>query len=171
MNAAFAALVIAALACSSCGVRHGRPQASYQPIAEVERTYGPLITAGNHPTADQYGTGERVGFFRDARGTVWGLPVSVDGDAVLACAPPALQTAEVTDYFDAELSVVGSTNRPTGWRAGTGDLELLLRNPRGAIRWQSIHGADLPGDLACWAPSIPGPRQRLHYYRVATSHQ
>jgi hypothetical protein len=166
--AVVAAIAIAAAACSSDAGRHDREQALYKPIAEVERIYGPLVTAGNHPTADQHGTGERVGLFRNASGTIWGLPLSVDGNAdVLACAPPALQDAGVTDSFDAQSSVIGSTNQPTGWRAGTGDLELLLRDKSGAIRRLAVHGADLPGEPACWAPDFPGPRQRLHYYRLA----
>jgi hypothetical protein len=92
-----AAMVPAAMACSCCVHRPKRQDAKYKAIAEVERTYGLLVTAGNHPTADQHGTGERVGLFQDASGTVWGLPLSVDGAAaILACAPPALQNAKVT---------------------------------------------------------------------------
>jgi hypothetical protein len=166
-KAATVAVVIAA-ACASCAQQHNRPQAPYRPVAEVERTYGPLVTAGNHPTEDQYGTGERVGLFRDPSGTIWGLPISVDGNsALLVCAPPALQAAKVTDNFDAKSTVIGSTNEPTGWRGGTGNLELLLRDRQGTIRSQAVRGADLPGDPACWAPAIPGPLQRLHYYRLA----
>jgi hypothetical protein len=164
--AATGAIAIAAACTSSCR-RHDREQAPYRPVAEVERIYGPLVTVGNHPTLDQHGTGERVGLFRDASGTIWGLPISVDGNAaVLACAPPALQNAKVTDSFDAGSSVIGSTNQPTGWRGGTGEMELFLRDRHGTIRRQTVHGADLPGEPACWAPEIPGPRQRLHYYRL-----
>ncbi len=164
--AVFATIGIATVACACCRQHHGR-QAPYRPIAEVERTYGPLVTAGNHPTVDQHGTGERVGLFQDASGTVWGLPLSVDSTAhVLACAPPALQNARVTGTFDAASIIVGSTNQPTGWRGGSGDLELLLRDKQGTIRWEAVQGADLPGDPACWAPEFPGPPQRLHYYRL-----
>jgi hypothetical protein len=166
MNIRSAAIVIVAVACCCCGQRHSREQAPYKPIAEVERTYGPLVTAGNHPTVDQHGTGERVGLFQDASGTVWGLPLSVDGDALLACAPPALQNARMTDRFDAEWRVIGATNQPTGWRGGTGDLELLLRDIRGTIRWQSVQGADMPGQSACWPTGSPAPRIPLHYYRL-----
>lgn len=163
-----AAIGMGAVANSSCGGRQDPEQAAYRPIAEIERTYGSLVSAGNHPTLDQYGTGERVGLFRDATGTIWGLPISVlDNATVLACAPPALRSAKVTDSIDARSSILGSTNQPTGWRGGTGDLELLLRDRTGTIRGQSVHGADLPGDPACWAPDSPGPRQRLHYYRLA----
>jgi hypothetical protein len=63
--------------------------------------------------------------------------------------------------------VIGSTNEPTGWRGGTGDLELVLRDKQGTIRWQAVRGGDLPGGPACWAPEIPGPPQQLHYYRLA----
>jgi len=166
MNTRLAAIVIAAVACCSCGQHHSREQAPYKPIAEVERTYGPLVTAGNHPTVDQHGTGERVGLFQDASGTVWGLPLSVDGDALSVCAPPALQNARMTGSFDAEWSVIGATNRPTGWRGGTGGLELLLRDKRGTIHCQSVQGGDMPGQAACWPTGSPAPRSPLHYYRL-----
>jgi hypothetical protein len=165
--AATAAAIAIAAACTSSAPRHDREEAPYRPLSEVEGTYGPLVTAGNHPTKDQHGTGERVGLFRDGSGTIWGLPISVDGNAVLACDPPGLRNAQVTDTFDAASSVIGATNEPTGWRGGTGELELLLRDTQGTIYRQSVRGADLPGDPACWAPRIPGPRQRLHYYRLA----
>lgn len=62
--------------------------------------------------------------------------------------------------------MIGSTNQPTGWRGGTGDLELLLRDTQGAIHMQSVLGSELPGEPACWASDSPGPGQRLHYYRL-----
>jgi hypothetical protein len=168
MAALVTVIGIGAVACSSCAGRHDGEQAVYQPIADAERAYGPLVSAGNHPTLDQHGTGERIGLFRSADGTIWGLPVSVvDNAVVLACAPPALQNAKVTDSIDAGWSVIGSTNEPTGWRGGTGNLELLLRDRRGTVRLQGVRGADLPSDPACWAPRSPGPRERLHYYRLA----
>ena len=58
----FAAIATAAIAFTACGRRQGPVRAAYSPLAEVEATYGPLITAGNHPTPDQHGTGERVAF-------------------------------------------------------------------------------------------------------------
>jgi len=164
--AALATIVIGMGVWAGCRQVRDR-QAPYRPIAEVERTYGSLVTAGNHPTVDQHGMGERVGLFQDASGTVWGLPLSVDGSAhVLACAPPTLSKARVTGTFDAGSMLIGSTNRPTGWRGGSGDLELLLRDKRGTIHWKAVQGADLPGEPACWAPEFPGPPQRLHYYRL-----
>ena len=38
----------------------GKTGAPYVPLAELEAVYGPLITAGNHPTSDQSNGG---GFF------------------------------------------------------------------------------------------------------------
>src|SRR6476646_7163845 len=117
---------------TACSAHKDRPRASYVPLAELEAVYGPLITAGNHPTGDQSGTGDRLGLFRDAGGTIWGLPLAVAADGtVLGCAPPAVRDAPVTDTYPAGATIIGATNEPTGWRGGTGKLELLLREPQG----------------------------------------
>src|ERR1700680_4121096 len=59
--------VAAAIALLARGSSHQeRPRAPYVPLAELEAVYGPLIMAGNHPTSDQSGTGDRLGLFRDA---------------------------------------------------------------------------------------------------------
>src|SRR3954447_17313887 len=85
-----------ALAVTSCAGHKDRPRAPYVPLAELEGAYGRLITAGNHPTADQNGTGDRVGLFLDSAGTVWGLPVTIAaGGVVLGCAPPGLHDTQV----------------------------------------------------------------------------
>ncbi len=116
----------------------------------------------------QHGTGERVGLFRDASGEVWGLPLTVAANGtVLACAPPLVRYGRVTDTFPAGATVIGATNEPTGWRGGTGHLELLLRDARGKIERQTVSGARLATGPACWAPESPGPPQQLHYYRLA----
>lgn len=156
------------MVCAACGEHHDAPRAPFLPLAEVERTYGVLVTAGNHPTPGQNGTGERLGLFRDASGTVWGLPLIAFSDGrILACAPPQLHEQKVTDTFPAGSTIIGSTNEPTGWRGGTGELELLERDARGTIRWQAVRGAQLADGPACWAPESPGPPQQLHYYRLA----
>jgi hypothetical protein len=150
-----------------CDGRKDRKRALYVPLAEVEAIYGPLITAGNHPTPNQNGTGERVGLFRDARGIVWGLPVTVATNGmVLACAPTLVHEGPVTDTFPAGSTIIGSTNAPTGWRGGTGNLELLLRDVHGTVRWQAVRGAQLASGPVCWAPESPGPSQQLYYYRL-----
>jgi hypothetical protein len=160
---AFAVIAMLALARSSQPI-----QASYEPLAQAEARFGPLITTGNHPTSDQHGTGDRIGFFRDASGVVWGLPltVSVTGD-LLVCAPPLIQEQETTDTFPAGAAIIGTTSEPTGWRGGTGNLELLLRESNGAIRWQAVHGAPVASGPVCWAQESPGPVQPLNYYRLA----
>jgi len=165
----FAASGCLAIIFTACGrQKDTMAHASYVPLVEVEASYGPLITSGNHPTLDQNGTGERLGLFEDKSGTVWGLPLSVGSNgAVLACAPAALRDAKVSDTFPAGSRVIGSTNQPTGWRGGTGDLELLLRDQNGTIRWQAVHGAQLDNGPVCWAPESPGPPVRLYYYRLA----
>jgi hypothetical protein len=159
--------LMAASAFLSCGGRHNPAQAPYLPLVEVEATYGKLITAGNHPTLDQNGTGERVGLFRDANGSVWGLPVTVvEVGTVLACAPPALHDQKVTDTFPQGSTVIGSTNEPTGWRGGTGKLEILLRDASGTVRWQTVRGGQVATGPLCWVPESPGAPQQLHYYRL-----
>lgn len=162
-------LLIACLALSlaSCKVHQDAARASYVPLAEVEGVYGALITAGNYPTPNQHGTGERLGLFRDASGTVWGLPLIIDPKgAILGCTPSGLHDAKVTDTFPAASTIVGATNEPTGWRGGTGKLELLIRDARG-IRPYAVAGAQLGAGPICWAPDSPGPRQQLPYYRLA----
>jgi hypothetical protein len=159
-------LIIAALL-TACGERHAPESAPWTPLAQVEAVYGPLLTAGNHPTPDQHGTGERVGIFQDSKGTLWGLPLSAGSSGeILACAPAAVRDAKVTGAFTAGMTVIGSTNEPTGWRGGTGDLELLLRDQRGNIRWQAVHGGQIATGPVCWAPQSPGPPQKLYYYRL-----
>lgn len=155
------------IALTGCGTHHQPARAAYIPLAEAERDYGPLITAGNHPSPQQSGTGERVGLFRDTDGTVWGLPVILaSGGSTLVCAPPTLRQAEATDYFPAGATIIGATSEPTGWRGGTGDLELVMRDAQGSVQWQSVHGSQLATGAACWAPATPGPPQRLSYYRL-----
>jgi hypothetical protein len=157
-----------AIASSGCNAHREPQRAPYVSLISTEATYGPLVTAGNHPTSNQNGTGERVGFFQNADGNVWGLPLAVETDgAILACAPPGLRDASVTDSIPAGSTIIGATNVPTGFREGTGDLEILLRDPRGNIRSQKITGAQITAGPACWTPDNPGPRQQLYYYRLS----
>jgi hypothetical protein len=164
----FVTFACAAIVFTDCGGHLEQQRAPYAPLAEVESIYGPLITAGNHPTRDQNGTGERLGLFQDATGTVWGLPLTVaKSGAVLACAPPALHDGKVTDTYSTGSTIIGSTNEPTGWRGGTGALELMLRDAAGIVRWQTVRGASIATGPVCWAPESPGPPQELYYYRLA----
>jgi len=153
---------------TACSAPKDRPRAPYVPLAELEVVYGPLITAGNHPTGDQSGTGDRLGLFRDAGGTVWGLPLAIMADdTVVGCAPPAVRDAQVTDSYPAGSTVIGATNEPTGWRGGTGKLELLLRSATGKVQWRAVSGSHIDVGPVCWAQDSPGPKQRLLYYRLA----
>ena len=143
---------------TACSAHKDRPRASYVPLAELEAVYGPLITAGNHPTGDQSGTGDRLGLFRDAAGTIWGLPLAIMADGtVVGCAPPSVHDAPVTDNYPAVSTVIGSTNEPTGWRGGTGKLELLLprragKNPMARReRLTHRHWPHLLGSKSAWA--------------------
>ena len=152
----------------ACGKRHEPALAPYLPLAEAEATYGRLIAAGNHPTSYQSGTGERLGLFEDASGIVWGLPLAVASDgAVLVCAAPSVREAAVTDSIPAGEMVVGATNEPTGWRGGTGRLELLLRDTRGTIRWRAVRGASLVSGPVCSATEGRTPLQHAHYFKLA----
>jgi hypothetical protein len=153
---------------ASCAAHHDRPRAAYLPLAQLESVFGRLITAGNHPTADQNGTGDRVGLFLDDGGTIWGLPIAVEADgAVLGCAPAGLHDAQVTDTYPKGATILGATNQPTGWRGGTGKLELLFRRSDGGTQWRAVRGGQTTEGPVCWAQELPGPAQPLHYYRLA----
>ena len=167
MRVASMALLLAALPLSSCSKKSRAARASYVPLAEVECTYGPLITAANHPTPDQHGTGELVGLFREGTGTLWGLPLLIANDGqVMACAPPGLRQAKVTGSIPAHSVVIAAANRPTGWRGGTGVLLLLVRDRQGTVHVHDARSAPMPGDSLCWAPELQEPPQRLEYYRL-----
>ena len=109
---------------TACSAHKDRPRAPYVPLAELEAVYGPLITAGNHPTGDQSGTGDRLGLFRDAGGTIWGLPLAIMADGtVVGCAPPSVHDAPVTDSYPAVSTVIGCyerANRLARWYRQTG---------------------------------------------------
>jgi hypothetical protein len=164
-NACKWALVLAVL--TGCDRKPESPRAHWIPLAQLQATYGRLITVGNHPTPDQHGTGERLGLFRDDRGRIYGLPLTIESDGgIRGCAPPGLRSAAVTDTIPAASTLVGSMNEPTGWRAGTGKLELLLRNGDGSIYVQPVTGGEIAGGPVCWAPDSPGPPQKLQYYLI-----
>jgi hypothetical protein len=158
------------LVSSAC--RREEPQrAPFVPLPQIESTYGHLIAVGNHPTADQNGTGERIGFFRGPDGTIWGLPIALDErGSIVACAAPGLDRAPATDTLPpGAVELLGATNEPTGWRGGTGQLELLFRDGSGVAHGHPVRSLEMPGTPACWAQEPPGPRQRLHYYRLSRS--
>ena len=60
-------LVALLLLSASCGgeSRSEQPRAAYTSIAQLQQTYGRLVTVSNSPTLDQNGTGDRLGLFRD----------------------------------------------------------------------------------------------------------
>lgn len=167
-SAAQWALVLAVL--TGCDRKPALPRAPYVPLAQLQETYGRLITVGNHPTPDQHGTGERLGFFRDDRGRIYGLPLTIEGAGeIRGCAPPGLRSAAVTDTIPAGSTLVGSMNEPTGWRGGTGKLELLLQNAAGSTFLQPVSAGEMADGPVCWAPESPGPPQKLHYYLIVTN--
>ena len=159
-------LLIATLQVASCNPPK-RPRAPYVPISQLEQSYGRLITVSNAPTQDQHGTGDRLGLFRDDGGTVWGIPLTIaDNGALLGCAPPMLREFAISDTLPADaVDIIGAANEPTGWRGGTGKLELLLRDERGGLRLHSVAGAEVKTGPVCWSQSPP--EQPLKYYRLA----
>ena len=81
-------VTVALVLLTACNRKDTAVRAPYVPLKELEAVYGELVAVANHPTPDQYGTGERIGLFRDLTGTVWGLPLLVDGGGLRGCAPP-----------------------------------------------------------------------------------
>lgn len=161
-------LAVVVVLLAACSKHKDRPREPYIPLSEVQSVFGSLVTAGNHPTGDQSGTGDRLGLFRDSTGTLWGLPLAIaDNGRVLVCAPSALHDASVTDRYPAGATIIGTANEPTGWRGGTGKLELLLRDTQGKIQWQAVNGSHIDDGPVCWAQDPPGPKQLLLYYRLA----
>ncbi len=161
-------LVIVILLFASTGCQPERPRADYNvPVAQLEQSFGRLVTASNMPTPDQNGTGDRMGLFRDKSGTLWGIPLTIssDGSSVVGCAPPALREAPVSDRLPANTAeIVGAANEPNGWRGGTGKLELLLRDTHGGLRWHAVEAVEIKSDPVCWSQSPPV--QPLKYYRL-----
>lgn len=151
---------------ASCGRTEERPRVAYVPIAQLEQNYGRLITVSNEPTPDQHGTGDRLGLFRDAGGTVWGIPLTIGDDgSVLGCAPPALRETPVSDTLPADaVEIVGAANEPNGWRGGTGKLELMIRDARGGLRLHSVKAVKIKTGPVCMSQSPPVIP--LNYYHL-----
>lgn len=155
------------LLAASCGRRaEKRPLMTYAPVAQLEQTYGRLITVSNEPTPDQHGTGDRLGLFQDEGGTVWGIPLTVGDDgSVLGCAPPALRETPAGDTLpEGGGEIVGATNEPNGWRGGTGDLELMIRDARGGLRSHPVKAVEIETGPVCMSQSPPAAP--LKYYRL-----
>lgn len=141
---AWSVLVTAILLTASCR-RPEQPRATYVPVAQLEQSYGRLITVSNEPTPEQHGAGNRLGLFRDEGGTVWGIRLTIGDDgSVFGCAPPSLRDVPVSDTLPADaVETVGAANEPNGWRGGTGKLELLLRDAQGGLRWHSVAAVEI----------------------------
>ena len=150
----------------SCSNPPKQPHAAYVPISQLEQSYGKLITVSNAPTPDQHGTGDRLGLFRDSSNTVWGIPLTIsDNGDLLGCAPPMLREFAVTDTLPVDVvDIIGAVNQPSGWRGGTGKLELLVRDEQGGLRLHSVAGEEVRTGAVCWSQSPP--EQPLQYYRL-----
>lgn len=142
-----------------------QPHAAYVPLSQLEQSYGRLITVSNAPTPDQHGTGDRLGIFQDSGGTVWGIPLTVgDNGDLLGCAPPMLREFAVTDTLPDAVDIIGAVNQPSGWRGGTGKLELLVRDAQGGLRFHSVASGEVKTGPVCWSQSPP--EEPLRYYRL-----
>lgn len=143
-----------------------QPHAAYVPISQLEPSYGQLITVSNAPTQDQHGTGDRLGLFKDSSGTIWGIPITIaDNGDLLGCAPPLLREFAVTDTLPADgVEIIGAANQPSGWRGGTGKLELLVRDAQGGLRLHPVAAAEVKTGPVCWSQSPL--EQPLKYYRL-----
>ena len=137
------------------------------PISQLELSYGQLITVSNAPTQDQHGTGDRLGPFRDSGDTVWGIPITIaDNGDLLGCAPPLLREFAVTDKLPTDgVDIIGAVNQPSGWRGGTGKLELLVRDAQGGLRLHPGAAAEVKTGPVCWSQSPL--EQPLTYYRLS----
>ena len=63
---------------ASTGCQPVRPRGDYNvPVAQLEQSFGRLVTVPNMPTPDQNGTGDRLGLFRDDSGTFWEIPLTI----------------------------------------------------------------------------------------------
>ena len=155
----------------SCANKPKPSTVAYIPLTQAEEKFGPLLTVGNEPTADQHGTGERVGIFKDHTNTLWGLPLRLSSDgAIFACAPASLLQAQITDTLQTNaVSVLGATNTPTGWRGGTGKLELVFRDKDSRLTWYAVAGGKLDGGPVCTAPEEASPPGYTKYYRIVRS--
>ena len=149
---------------SSCEPKEPQ-RAEYLPVAVLEQRYGRLITLANAPTPDQNGTGDLLGFFQDEDGTIWGIPLVANTDStMLGCAPPGLREASVSDTLPVDLvEIIGAANTPTGWRGGTGELGLVIRNTQGHLHWHLVRSTPVTGPV-CLSKSPP--LQILRHYRL-----
>ena len=93
------------------------------------------------------------------------LTIADNGD-LLGCAPPTLREFAVTDTLPAEADdIIGAVNQPSGWRGGTGKLELLLRDAQGGLHFHAVASGDVKTGPVCWSQSPPD--QPLKYYRLS----
>lgn len=166
----FLLLVMTLVLVASLGCERQKSQKSTTtytvPIAQLEKSFGQLITVANMPTTDQHGTGDRLGLFLDEKGTFWGIPLIRDADGkVIGCAPASLREISVSDTLPPDTAeVVGAANEPTNWRGGTGNLELLLRNKQGGLIWYLVKEVETKPEPVCWSQS--DPVQPLPFYRL-----
>jgi len=163
----FVSLSLIGLASLFSACEEKRPGAVFNVSAEeLEERFGQIIEVANIPTPAQHGTGDKMGLFQDKEDTFWGVPVSVGpGQSLVGCAPPDLEKISVSDTLPSDtVEIVGATNEPTSWRAGTGALKLLVRTSQNRLRWQTVKSVTLETDSPCW--STADPVRALGFYRL-----
>lgn len=108
-----------------------------------------------------------MGLFRDSGDTVWGIPITIaDNGDLLGCAPPLLREFAVTDKLPTDgVDIIGAVIQPSGWRGGTGKLELLVRDAQGGLRLHPVAAAEVKTGPVCWSQSPL--EQPLTYYRLS----
>lgn len=166
-------MAITVILIASLGCERQKPkkrETTYKvPVSQLEKDYGRLITVANMPTTDQNGTGDRLGLFQDENDTFWGIPLTRDADGkVIGCVAASLREVPVSDTLPADTAeILGAANEPTGWRGGTGNLELLLRNKQDGLIWYSVKETETKLEPVCWSQS--DPVQPLPFYRLVIS--
>jgi hypothetical protein len=173
------AVVLAAVAVSALkkhGGRGAHDVVAYLPVAELESGWGRLIAAANIAMHARSPGSDRVGFFRAADGTLWGLPLAVPdaNGRVSGCAPPELRAARVTDSLPADVvEILGASDFFSDARAGTAGVHLLVRGVGGGIRWHRVSASEYvsPTGMTCREAAVSrhrDPLPRYHYFRITS---
>jgi hypothetical protein len=76
----------------------------------------------------------------------------------------------MTDTLPSDMAeIVGATNEPSGWRGGTGRLELVFRDKNGVVRSHPVSSGELKTHSPCMTESPPVVPSRFYRLAKATS--
>ncbi len=171
-----ALLVILILAALVARDRRGSDNlVAYRAAVQLEPEWGRLVAVANVTMHGRRIGADRLGFFRAADGTIWGLPLAppVDAANVLACAPADLRNAPTTDTLATDdLEVLGASDFASYSGSGS-EVYLLTRARSGALHWRRVAGSEhvsRVGTTCRERPHWPGPHRdplaRYHYFRL-----